>query len=173
MQCCCAAAGVLPVFPCIQLHGTVSSNNGRSVSEGEVGVLKIKGESGISGEVSAVSSGSYLHSFCKSDFSNLPPFHGCVVQMLLCSGSFQSAVQYHFLSMARCSDLLRAGRSGDRNPAEAISQARPWGPTQSPIPAFLKLFSSGDHFYQSECSTDHPTLVPLESKLFEILNYSV
>jgi hypothetical protein len=27
--------------------------------------------------------------------------------------------------------------------------------------------------YQSECSTDHPTLVPLESKLFEILNYSV
>jgi hypothetical protein len=39
--------------------------------------------------------------------------------------------------------------------------------------AFLKLFSSGDHFYYSECSTDHPTLVPLESKLFEILNYSV
>jgi hypothetical protein len=39
--------------------------------------------------------------------------------------------------------------------------------------AFLKLFSSGDHFYQSECSTDHPTLVCFESKLFEILNYSV
>jgi hypothetical protein len=31
--------------------------------------------------------------------------------------------------------------------------------------AFLRLFSSGDHFYQSECSTDHPTLVPLASKL--------
>jgi hypothetical protein len=29
------------------------------------------------------------------------------------------------------------------------------------------------HFYQSECSTDHPTLVPFESKLFEILNYSL
>jgi hypothetical protein len=39
--------------------------------------------------------------------------------------------------------------------------------------AFLKLFSSGDHFYQSECSTNHLTLVPLESKLFEIVNYSV
>jgi hypothetical protein len=38
---------------------------------------------------------------------------------------------------------------------------------------FLKLFSSGDHFYYSECSTDHPTLVRFESKLFEILNYSV
>ena len=25
--------------------------------------------------------------------------------------------------------------------------------------AFLKLFSSGDHFHQSECSKDHPTLV--------------
>ena len=24
--------------------------------------------------------------------------------------------------------------------------------------AFLKLFSSGDHFHQSECSTNHPTL---------------
>jgi hypothetical protein len=39
--------------------------------------------------------------------------------------------------------------------------------------AFPKLFSSGYHFYWSECSTDHPTLVPFESKLFEILNYSV
>jgi hypothetical protein len=39
--------------------------------------------------------------------------------------------------------------------------------------AFPKLFSSGDHFYQSECSTDHPTLVPFESKLFKILKYSV
>jgi hypothetical protein len=39
--------------------------------------------------------------------------------------------------------------------------------------AFPKLFSNEDHFYQSECSTDHPTLVPFESKLFEILNYSV
>jgi hypothetical protein len=38
---------------------------------------------------------------------------------------------------------------------------------------FPKLFSSGDHFYQSECSTGHPTLVPFESKLFKILNYSV
>jgi len=28
----------------------------------------------------------------------------------------------------------------------------------SSTPAFLKLFSSGDHFHQSECSTDHPTL---------------
>jgi hypothetical protein len=36
-----------------------------------------------------------------------------------------------------------------------------------------QTFSSGDHFYQSECSTDHPTLVRFESKLFEILNYSV
>jgi hypothetical protein len=36
--------------------------------------------------------------------------------------------------------------------------------------AFPKLFSSGDHFYQSECSTDRPTLVPFESKLFKILN---
>jgi hypothetical protein len=36
-----------------------------------------------------------------------------------------------------------------------------------------KLFKSGDHFYQSECSTDRPTLVPFESKLFKILNYSV
>jgi hypothetical protein len=32
---------------------------------------------------------------------------------------------------------------------------------------------STDHFYQSECSTDRPTLVPFESKLFKILNYSV
>jgi hypothetical protein len=39
--------------------------------------------------------------------------------------------------------------------------------------AFPKLFSSGDHFYQSEFSTDRPTLVPFESKLFKILNYSV
>jgi hypothetical protein len=39
--------------------------------------------------------------------------------------------------------------------------------------AFLKLFSSWDNFYLSECSTDHPILVPLERKLFEILNYSV
>jgi hypothetical protein len=46
-------------------------------------------------------------------------------------------------------------------------------PGSNPRPAFLKLFSSGDHFYKSECSTDHPTLVPFESKLFEILNYSV
>jgi hypothetical protein len=35
----------------------------------------------------------------------------------------------------------------------------------SPTAAFPKLFSSGDHFYQAECSTDHPTLVPFESKL--------
>jgi hypothetical protein len=42
-----------------------------------------------------------------------------------------------------------------------------------PRTAFPKLISSGDHFYQSECSTDYPTLVPFESKLFEILNYSV
>jgi hypothetical protein len=39
--------------------------------------------------------------------------------------------------------------------------------------SFPKLFSSGDHFYQSECSTDPPTLVPFESKLFKILKYSV
>jgi hypothetical protein len=39
--------------------------------------------------------------------------------------------------------------------------------------AFPKLFSSGDHFYQSECSTDHSILVPFESKLFEILSYSL
>jgi hypothetical protein len=39
--------------------------------------------------------------------------------------------------------------------------------------AFLKLFSIWDHFYQSECSTDRPTLVPFESKLVKILNYSV
>jgi hypothetical protein len=39
--------------------------------------------------------------------------------------------------------------------------------------AFPKLFSSGDQFYYSECSTDRPTLVPFESKLFKILNYSV
>jgi hypothetical protein len=42
-----------------------------------------------------------------------------------------------------------------------------------PTAEFLELFSSGDHFYQSECYTDRPTLVPFESKLFEILNYSV
>jgi hypothetical protein len=36
--------------------------------------------------------------------------------------------------------------------------------------AFLKLFSSGDHFYYSECSTDHPTLVPFESKFIIFLN---
>jgi hypothetical protein len=30
--------------------------------------------------------------------------------------------------------------------------------------AFLKLFSSGYHFYYPEHSTDHPTLVPFESK---------
>ena len=28
---------------------------------------------------------------------------------------------------------------------------------KSSTPAFLKLFSSGDHFHLSECSTDHPT----------------
>jgi hypothetical protein len=38
--------------------------------------------------------------------------------------------------------------------------------------AFPKLFSSGDHFYQSECSTDHPTLFPLWKQI-KILNYSV
>ena len=41
-------------------------------------VLKIKGETGISGEVRA---GSHLHEFCKPDFSNRPPFHGCVVEV--------------------------------------------------------------------------------------------
>jgi hypothetical protein len=52
--------------------------------------------------------------------------------------------------------------------------AMPWLSWRtSPRPTFPKLFSSGDHFYQSECSTDHPTLVPFESKLFKILNYSV
>jgi hypothetical protein len=39
--------------------------------------------------------------------------------------------------------------------------------------AFLKPLSSGDHFYWSECSTDRPTVVRFESKLFEIINYSV
>jgi hypothetical protein len=38
---------------------------------------------------------------------------------------------------------------------------------------FPNFFSSGDHFYQSECSTDHPTVVRFESKLFKILNHSV
>jgi hypothetical protein len=36
--------------------------------------------------------------------------------------------------------------------------------------AFLKLISSGNHFYQSECSTDHPNLVPFESKFIIFLN---
>jgi hypothetical protein len=36
--------------------------------------------------------------------------------------------------------------------------------------ALLKLFSSGDHFFRPECSTDHPTLARFEGKLFEILN---
>jgi hypothetical protein len=37
--------------------------------------------------------------------------------------------------------------------------------TALPKAVFLKLFSSGDHFYQSEYSTDHPTVVPFERKL--------
>jgi hypothetical protein len=36
--------------------------------------------------------------------------------------------------------------------------------------AFFKLFSSGDHFYQSKCSTEHPTLVPFESKFIIFIN---
>jgi hypothetical protein len=39
-------------------------------------------------------------------------------------------------------------------------------------PAFLKLLSSGDHFYQSECSTDPPTLVPFESKFINFWMFS-
>jgi hypothetical protein len=48
-----------------------------------------------------------------------------------------------------------------------------WFTRLYPTAAFLKLFSSGDHVYQAECSTDRPTRVPFKSKLFEILNYSV
>ena len=33
--------------------------------------------------------------------------------------------------------------------------------------AFFKLFSSGDHFYQSECSTDHPTFKCSEHMLIQ------
>jgi hypothetical protein len=43
-------------------------------------------------------------------------------------------------------------------------------PRKSSIAPFLKLFSSGDHFFQSECSTDHPTLVRFESKFIIFLN---
>jgi hypothetical protein len=35
---------------------------------------------------------------------------------------------------------------------------------------FSNFFSSGDHFYWPECSTDHPTLVPFESKFIILLN---
>jgi hypothetical protein len=38
---------------------------------------------------------------------------------------------------------------------------------------FSNFFPSGDHFYLSECSPDHPPLVRFERKLFEILNDSV
>jgi hypothetical protein len=52
-------------------------------------------------------------------------------------------------------------------------QSRNRDPNLPSRAAFPKLLSSRDHFYQSECSTDPPTLVPFESKLFRILNYSV
>jgi hypothetical protein len=35
---------------------------------------------------------------------------------------------------------------------------------------FSNFFSSGDHFYQSKCSTNHPTLVPFESKFIIFVN---
>ena len=63
-------------------------------------VHKIKSESGISGEVRAVSSVSHLHAFCKPVFSNRRPFDDCVVQMHLFSGSFRSTV--HSASLSEC-----------------------------------------------------------------------
>jgi hypothetical protein len=38
---------------------------------------------------------------------------------------------------------------------------------------FSNFFSRGGHCYQSQCSTDRPTLVRFERRVFEILNYSV
>ena len=85
-----------------------------------MGVHKIKGESGISGEVRALSSVSHLHAFCKPGFSNRHPFDHCVVQLHLFLGVFEVRfIQHRFLSVGRCSDLLRAERSGDRIPVEA------------------------------------------------------
>jgi hypothetical protein len=82
-----------------------------------MGVHKIKDESGISGEVRAFSSISHLHAFCKPGFSNRHPFDDGVVQMHLFLGVFEvQFIQHHFLSVGRCSDSLRAERSGDRIP---------------------------------------------------------
>jgi hypothetical protein len=38
---------------------------------------------------------------------------------------------------------------------------------------FSNFIQVGTTFIKSDCSTDRPTLVPFESKLFEILNYGV
>ena len=101
MQCYCAAAGDLRTSSRVtSSDNRATSNNGKSVTEGEMGVHKIKGESGISGEVRAVSSVSHLHTFCKPVFSKRHPFDDCVVQMYLFSGSFRSTV--HSASLSEC-----------------------------------------------------------------------
>jgi hypothetical protein len=66
--------------------------------------------------------------------------------------------------------------SATKTGQNAVGNNKPhkkWYPLVCLDQRFSNFFSSGDHFYRSECSTDHPSLVPLESKLFEILNYSV
>jgi len=81
-------------------------------------VHKIKGESGISGEVRALSSVSHWHAFCNPGFSNRHPFDDSVVQMHLFLGVFEiQFIQHHFLNVGRCSDSLQDERSGDRIPA--------------------------------------------------------
>jgi len=84
MQCYCEAARILTTSSRVtSSENRATGNNGMSVTEGEMGVHKIKGESGISGEVRAVSSVSHLHTFCKPGFLNRNPFDDCVVQMYL------------------------------------------------------------------------------------------
>ena len=54
---------------------------------------------------------------------------------------------------------LEQRRKGHSQPShETVCVENDRIPSLYLIAAFLKLFSSGDHFHKSECSTDHPTL---------------
>ena len=95
-----------------------------------------------------VSSSTFLSSYCRPVACSLRekcllPFSPEFLSSLLLSKIVKLKITYSQFKLLFHMGLKRGSHIDGRLQAKA---------------AFLKLFSSGEHFHQSECFTDHPTL---------------